>query len=134
MPVGDPAMAVDAAFADAAFVDATADMRAGGGEPALVANRLTTDADLAAGFAAVCVAFNGAAADAGIDDSVIAEDASGRISSDPGDDSFAGVGSAGPCSADTCAAGNCSAGNCAVGGCCDWFIGPEAACIGISWA
>jgi hypothetical protein len=105
VPVGDPAMAVDTAFTDAAFVDevvlaevvlaevvlaevvlavdATADMPAGGGKPALVASRLTTDADLAAGFAAVCVAFNGAAADAGIDDSVIAEDASGRISSGP---------------------------------------------------
>jgi hypothetical protein len=92
MPVGDPAMAVDAAFADAAFVDevllavdATADMPTSGGTLALVANRLTTDAGLAASFAAVCGAFNGAAADAGIDDSVIAEDASGRISSGPRD-------------------------------------------------
>jgi hypothetical protein len=134
MPVGDPAMAVDAAFADAAFVDATADMRAGGGEPALVANRLTTDDGLAAGFAAVCGACNGAAADAGIDDSVIAEDASGCISSGTCGDSSAGVCSAGPCSAGTCAAGDCSVGNCAVDGRRDWFIDPEAACIGISWA
>ena len=95
MPVDDPAMAVDAAFADAAFVDevvsaevvlavdATADMPTGGGTPALVANRLTADAGLSASFAAACGAFNGAAADAGIDDSVIPEDASGRISSGP---------------------------------------------------
>jgi len=95
MPAGDPAMAVDAAFADTAFadevvlaevvlaVDATADMPTGGGTPALVANRLTTDAGLSASFAAG--ACNGAAADAGIDDSVIAEDASGRISSGPFD-------------------------------------------------
>lgn len=87
MPAGDPAMA---AFADTAFVDevplavdATADMPTGGGTPALVANRLAADAGLAASFAAVCGAFNGAAADAGIDDSVIAEDASGLISSGP---------------------------------------------------
>src|SRR5216683_7082321 len=62
MPVDDPAMPVDAAFADAAFVDevvlaevvlavdATADMPAVGGTPALVAYRLTTDAGLAASF------------------------------------------------------------------------------------
>src|SRR6266851_5234112 len=61
-PGGDPAMAVDAAFADAAFVDevvsaevvlavdATADMPADGGTPALVAYRLTADAGLAASF------------------------------------------------------------------------------------
>ena len=97
MPVDDPAMAVDPAFADAAFVDevvstevalavdATADMPTGGGTPALVANRLTADAGLSASFAAVCGAFNGAAADAGIDDSVIPEDASGRISPGPCD-------------------------------------------------
>jgi hypothetical protein len=95
MPVGDPAM--PDAFADAAFVDevvsaevvlavdATADMPAVGGTPALVAYRLTADAGLAASFAAVCGAFNGAAADDGIDDSVIPEDASGRISSGPCD-------------------------------------------------
>jgi hypothetical protein len=96
MPVGDPAMAVDAAFADVAFVievvlaevvlavGATADLPVGGsGTPALVANRLATDAGLAASFASVCCAFNGAAADAGIDDSVIAEDASGGVSSGP---------------------------------------------------
>jgi hypothetical protein len=140
MPVGDPPMAVDAGFADAASVDevvlavdATADMPTGGGTPALVANRLTADAGLAASFAAVGGAFNGAAADAGIDDSVIAEDASGRISSGPCDDS-AGVASAGPCSADTCASRDFPTGNCAVDGRGDWFIGPEAACIGISRA
>ena len=141
MPVGDPAMAVDTTFADAAFVDevflavdAAADVPTGGGTPALVANRLAADAGLAAGFAAVCGAVNGAAADAGIDDSVIAEDASGRISSGPWDDSSADVGSAGPCSADTCAAGEFPAGNCAVDGRGDWFIGPDAACLGNSRA
>ena len=86
MPVGDPAMKV--AFADAPFVDdvlfavdATADLPTRDGTPALVADRLTADAGLAASFAAGCGACNGAAADAGIDDSVIAEDASGCISS-----------------------------------------------------
>jgi hypothetical protein len=144
MPVGDPAMAVDAAFADAAFVDevvsaevvlavdAPADMPTGGGTPALVANRFTADAGLSASFAAACGAFNGAAADAGIDDSVIAEDASGRISSGPCDASSAGAASAGPCSADTCASSDFPAGSCALDGRGDWFIGPEAACIGIS--
>lgn len=88
MPVGDPAMTV--VFADAPFVDdvlfavdATADLPTRDGTPALVADRLTADAGLAASFAAGCGACNGAAADAGIDDSVIAEDASGRISSGP---------------------------------------------------
>jgi hypothetical protein len=88
MPVGDPAVAV--AFVDAAFVDdvllavdATADLPTRDGTPALVADRLATDAGLAASFAAVCRAFNGAAADAGIDDSVIGEDASGGVSTGP---------------------------------------------------
>jgi hypothetical protein len=91
VPVGDPAMAVDAAFADAAFVDevllavdATADMPAGGGTPALVAIRLTADAGSPSSLA-LGGAFNGAAADDGIDDSVIPEDPSGRISSGPCD-------------------------------------------------
>src|SRR5260370_18255232 len=97
MAVEDPAMAGGAAFGDAGFgdevvsaevglaVDAPADMPTGGGTPALVANRLTADAGMSASFAAVCGAFNGAAADAGIDDSVIPENASGRISSGPCD-------------------------------------------------
>ena len=96
MPVDDPAMPVDAAFADAAFVDevvlaevvlavdATADMPPGGGTPALVAIRLTADAGSPSSLA-LGGAFNGAAADDGIDDSVIPEDASGRISSGPCD-------------------------------------------------
>jgi hypothetical protein len=90
-PGGDPAMAVDAAFADAAFVDevllavdTTADMPAGGGTPALVAIRLTADAGSPSSLA-LGGAFNGAAADDGIDDSVIPEDPSGRISSGPCD-------------------------------------------------
>ena len=94
MPVDDPAMAVDAAFADAAFVDevvsaevvlavdATADLPADGGTPALVAYRLTADAGSPSSLA-LGGAFNGAAADDGIDDSVIPEDPSGRISSGP---------------------------------------------------
>src|SRR5713101_3297351 len=65
-PGGDPAMAVDAGFADAAFVDATADMPAGGGTSALVAIRLTADAGSPSSLA-LGGAFNGAAADAGID-------------------------------------------------------------------
>jgi hypothetical protein len=144
VPVGDPAMAVDAASADAAFLDevvlaVAADMPADGGTSALVANRLTADLGSAASFAALGGAFNGAAADAGIDDSVIPEVrsgriSSGRISSAPCDDSSAGVGSAGPCSADTCASGDFPAGSCALDGRGDWFIGPEAACIGISRA
>jgi hypothetical protein len=90
---GDPAMAVDAASADAAFevvlaevvsaVGATVDMPAGTATPGLIANRLTTEAGLAASFAAVSGACNGAAAEAGIDDSFIADDACGRFSSGP---------------------------------------------------